>query len=339
MKNNANSLVIGMFVLGAVFLAVVSIIIFGTSKFFEEDQMFASLFKETVNGLDVGAPVKFKGVKIGKVERISIGSPRHTHVKEIPNKYKREREDVIVVFYTIDLNLLKRRMHETGSDSGSNWVREQIKEGLRAKLSYQSIVTGMLYIELDYFAQPDNKLEIYETSKFIGIPGESSGLEEFMKSIQDSIAEISQIKFKELFDNVNSLVVNLNKKVEAVDTKGLSDSAMKALADADALMKNADALVLSANTAAGDASAFLKITDANIAALSKDVRSTLSKVDALVENVGAMTAPNSPLRFELAMLIRSMNSSMNSIANLADYLQRNPSALLTGKPQLNLKKD
>ena len=339
MKNKVNSLAIGFFVLGAVFLAVLTIIIFGAAKFFEDDQIFASRFSETVNGLDVGAPVKFKGVKIGKVERVSIGSAKHSKYLRIPHNLKLAREDVIVVFYSIDLNLLKRRMRETGSDSGADWVGEQIREGLRAKLNYQSIVTGMLYIELDYFAKPDQKVEIYKTDKFMGIPSESSGLAELMKSMQDSIAEISKINFRELFENVNTLVVNLNQKVSAVDTKGLSDSAMNAISDAGALIKSADTLVRTSNVAAGDASIFMKNTDANITALAKDVRSTLVKVDSLVENVGVMTAPNSPLRFELAMLIRSMNSSMNSIANLADYLQRNPSSLLTGKPQLNLKKD
>ena len=78
MKNNANSLAIGMFVLGAALIAVAGVIIFGAAKFFEDDKLFASRFSETVNGLDVGAPVKFRGVKIGKVERIAITSPKAT---------------------------------------------------------------------------------------------------------------------------------------------------------------------------------------------------------------------------------------------------------------------
>ncbi len=342
MKNKLNSLAIGIFVLSASLLGVAAIVIFGASKFFEDDRYFASRFTETVNGLDVGAPVKFKGVKIGKVERIAIGSPLDSEKPKGDNKDR--DEDVVIVHYSIDLNLLKRRMRETQGESGVNWIKNQIRGGLRAKLNYQSIVTGMLYVELDYFAQPDNNLHIHENPRFIGIPSESSGLSELMKSMQDSIASISQINFKELFDNTNTLIVNLNKKVDAIDTKGISDNAKISLAKIDVLLDNINKVAVNANGMVDNvdktvitADVFMKNSDKNLTALTNDIHKTLSEIDKLVSGINSITEPTSPLRFELATLIRSLNNSMNSISNLTDYLQRNPNALLTGKSQLNSK--
>ena len=329
MKNSVNSLAIGMFVLGAALLTVAAVIIFGAAKFFEDDQYFASRFTETVNGLDVGAPVKFKGVKIGKVERISIGSPSKNKILQVQDS---KDEDVVVVFYSIDLNLLKRRMRETGSESGLDWIKEQIKGGLRAKLNYQSIVTGMLYLELDYFAEANKELVIYETTRFIGIPSESSGLSELMKSMQDSIAKISTINFKEICENANKLIVNLNQKISEIDTKQLNASAINTMAKTDKLL-------VSANEVANTTNTFLKNTDANITSLSKDLKQSLENLDKVVADVRTITSPNSNLRYELATVLRSLNATMTSISNLTEYLQRNPNAILTGKSHFKLKGD
>jgi len=325
MKNNVNSLAIGMFVLGAALISVATVIIFGASKFFEDDEIFASKFSETVNGLDVGAPVKFKGVKIGKVERIAITSPRPS------DNAKSDREDMVLVIYSIDLNLLKRRMRENHNVSGDDWIRAQIREGLRAKLNYQSIVTGMLYVELDYFADPDPNMKLRESPKFLSIPSESSGLSELMRSMQDSIASISRIDFAAIFKNANDLIVNLNKKVEAIDAQNLNASAAQTLRSADAFLRNADGLATNAKSTLANLDSVLKNTDKNITALSADASKTLVSIDALAANLGAITAPNSQLRFELASLISALKNSMNSMGNLAEYIQRNPNALLTGK--------
>lgn len=332
MKNNANSLAIGMFVLGAALIAVAGVIIFGAAKFFEDDKLFASRFSETVNGLDVGAPVKFRGVKIGKVERIAI-----TSQKAAWNK-KTDKEDMVLVIYSIDLNLLKRRMRDNDNVSGEEWIRMRVKDGLRAKLNYQSIVTGMLYVELDYLEKQNPELELRESHGVLGIPSEPSGLSEMMKSMQDSIASISRIDFVSLFNNANELIVNLNKKVTEIDAKNLTDTAVLTMRSADAFLRNADSLASSAKVTLGNVDATLDNVDSalasadkNLTFLSRDLSKTLAGIDRFVANIGSMTDENSQLRFELVSLLNTLRNSVKTLGNLADYIQRNPNAILTGK--------
>ena len=332
MKNGVNSLAIGMFVLGAALLAVVSVIVFGASTFFQDEEMFASKFAETVNGLDVGAPVKFKGVKIGKVERIAIASPRKS-------EHGGKDEDMVAVHYSIDMNLLKRRMRGSGAESSLAWIKTQIKDGLRARLMYQSVVTGMLYVELDYFAPADAQMKIMERGNFIDIPSESSNLSETVKAMQSAISEVAQIDFKSLFANAstllantNTLIVNLNQKISEIDTKQLNASAINTMAKTDKLLASANEVANTTNT-------FLKNTDANITSLSKDLKQSLENLDKVVADVRTITSPNSNLRYELATVLRSLNATMTSISNLTEYLQRNPNAILTGKSHFKLKGD
>ena len=332
MKNNANSLAIGMFVLGAALIAVAGVIIFGAAKFFEDDKLFASRFSETVNGLDVGAPVKFRGVKIGKVERIAITSPKAAWDK------KTDKEDMVLVIYSIDLNLLKRRMRDNDNVSGEEWIRMRVKDGLRAKLNYQSIVTGMLYVELDYLEKQNPELELRESHGVLVIPSEPSGLSELMKSMQDSIASISRIDFVSLFNNANELIVNLNKKVTEIDAKNLTDTAVLTMRSADAFLRNADSLASSAKVTSGNVDATLDNVDSalasadkNLTFLSRDLSKTLAGIDRFVANIGSMTDENSQLRFELVSLLNTLRNSVKTLGNLADYIQRNPNAILTGK--------
>ena len=70
MSKQASKALIGGFVLGAVILVAAATVIFGSGRFFSEKQVFVLYFDGAVNGLNVGAPVKFRGVTIGQVRKI-----------------------------------------------------------------------------------------------------------------------------------------------------------------------------------------------------------------------------------------------------------------------------
>ena len=77
-----NQAVIGAFVVGAVVLAVVGVIVFGSGKMFQEVDKYVLYFEGSVKGLNVGAPVTFRGVKIGSVTGISLrANPENLEVR------------------------------------------------------------------------------------------------------------------------------------------------------------------------------------------------------------------------------------------------------------------
>ena len=187
MKNKLNPVAIGMFVLAAVTISVVAIMVFGASKFFADTEKYVSFFTESVNGLDVGAHVKYKGVVIGKVEEITIRPSADLN------------ETTVAIFYSIDLGLVRRKILDTDVDIFDEWLEKQIADGLRAKLNYQSIVTGMLYIELDYLAEKGEKYHtIYAGTSLTEIPSAKSGLSEMGKAVEKTIAGISEINFAKI---------------------------------------------------------------------------------------------------------------------------------------------
>ncbi len=329
MKTNVNPVAIGMFVLVAAVLAVTAVMVFGAAKFFAKTETFISYFSESVNGLDVGAPLKYKGVVIGKVERIMMAPS------------KTIRESSVAVYYSIDVNLLHRRTGKKVVDFDT-WINQQIADGLRAKLHYQSIVTGMLYIELDFLAEPGEQYSLrYRGGRNVTeIPSAKSGLAELVKSVTKTLEQVSKIDFKSIGDNAEQLLVNLNGITSDPNTKVAPKKLNDLLDNSNKLIANVNTFVTSpevnearqnVNLLLKDASVFLRSTQSEIAGLSATGRETFKNLDDVLRNVNTIVAPQSPLRYELAVLIRTLNDSLNSISNLTDYIERNPSSLLTGK--------
>ena len=84
MNKKISPTLIGAFVIGAIALLVIAIIVFGSGRLFRQTREFVLYFETSVNGLRVGAPVKFKGVEIGSVKNIVLQLEKDTQVARIP---------------------------------------------------------------------------------------------------------------------------------------------------------------------------------------------------------------------------------------------------------------
>lgn len=321
MKNKISPAAIGMFVMAASIIAVAAVMVFGAAKFFSRTENFISFFSESVNGLDVGAPLKYKGVKIGKVEGIFISSSKNI------------KESSVSVVYSIDIDQLRRK---TGTDfkDYSDWMDEQIAEGLRAKLNYQSIVTGMLYIELDFIADKGEKYDLkYGGTRFKEIPTAKSGLSELAKGFEKTMADVAKIDFAAIGQNVHSAIVKVNEKLDGIDAKAISDSAVSALKGVDELARNKDVAesIKKLDALLSDSDALVNDARAELKKFSASGTSIIARLDEVLRNVNSVVAPQSPFRYQIAVLLKTMNESMSYISNFTDYLQRNPNSLLRGK--------
>ncbi len=321
MSKSANPVRVGIFVTAATALVVTAIMVFGASKIFTKTETVICYFHESVNGLDVGAPVKYKGVKIGKVDKIKI----HVSKNEM-------RDTRIAVVMSINLDTVRRTVLESSSNGGPLFYK-QVEEGLRAQLAYQSIVTGMLYVELDYFANPGDSYKTYNRKGVPEIPISSSVFADIAKKLNDTLVSVSEINFKEIGGNLNALLVTSNSKIAALDTKQINDKLIATLSNFEHLtsddeVKNA---VKNMNLLLEETRTFVASANKTMETLGGDVHTTVGKLNDTLGSVDAMLAPTSPFRRETSTLMRNLKETSISIKSLADYLERNPSSLLTGR--------
>ncbi len=329
MAIKTNPTAIGAFVVGAIAIAVAAVMILGSSKFFSQTEMFVSYFSESINGLDVGAPVKYKGVTIGKVEKIILRSPK---LNDMRNSY-------VVLIYSIDARTLSKRTEHAQITLGEN-ISQQIKDGLRARLNYQSIVTGMLYIELDFAADKNEPYVLMNRNPdFKEIPTAKSAATEMMKTLEMTLNNVSRIDFQEIAENANGLLLTVNSKISQIDADKINDSVLKALNDADKLMTDpgiSDSLE-ELHTLLKDSRMFLEKLSGRFDNIADSVDKTVLETNEALGNLNDIIAPQSPFRFELAMTLKNISDTFASVRALADYIQRNPSSLLKGKAQEETK--
>jgi paraquat-inducible protein B len=335
MSKKANPAAIGIFVVGAVVLAVVSLVIFGSGTLFRKTETFILYFEDSINGLEVGAPVKFKGVRIGQVTQIYI---RFNQDDESPH---------VPVLIQIDIDRLQNTLGVDVDLSEDKVFQEQVDIlGLRGQLQQASFVTGLLFIELDYdpntgpayyVQQPDP-----ETGELIykEIPTVSSGLTEVIKKVTTMVDKISKIDFQAIGDKTNDILTRLDDGIADIQFKAINDKTLALLDNLDGITGDPELKKVAGNLNAtlDDGRKFINALDKDLDGVIADLkltldgaRGTLSRIDDLSDNLNTMLEPESPLRYQLESSLSEMAEAMRSIRVLADYLERNPSSLLIGK--------
>ncbi|CAG0939731.1 Intermembrane transport protein PqiB [Candidatus Brocadiaceae bacterium] len=203
MSKPANKTLIGAFVIGAIALLVIAVLIFGSGKILKKTFHAVVFFEGTIKGLNEGAPVIFKGVKVGSVTHIRLIYDPADNSLRIPviielEPEKIERTDVAERHPEKDLKLL-------------------IEKGLRAQLQMQSIVTGQLMIALNFF--PDKPARYVSFIKeYPEIPTVPTSFEELTKTIQDLHLKEIVKKLNLTLNSVTKLIQHLDKKVDPLIT-------------------------------------------------------------------------------------------------------------------------
>jgi paraquat-inducible protein B len=331
MSARASSTAIGVFVSGAILLAVVAVLIFGSGKLFSKQEKFIIYFDDSVNGLSIGSPVKFKGVQIGQVSNIMI---RYDQAED--NAY-------IPVIVDIDVSRLHNDLGVEVDLGNQTEFDAQVQGGLRAKLQLQSLLTGLLYIDLDYYDDLAGQVppQIQISHKYKEIPSLRSGLSEMMKSVTTALENISQIDFKGIGDKVNHLLDQLNDGVAQIDFKDINDQLVAATTNLNSILADPELkqTITQLNTTLGSFQQLSDNVNAQVQPLSTEIqltaqraRVTLDEVDKTLKTLRDLVAPESSLRYELDTALDEIGGAARSIDVLSDYLERNPNALLTGKP-------
>lgn len=323
MSIRANPVAIGIFTAGAVVLAVVGIAVLASSTWFNERSTFISYFAESVNGLEVGAPVKFQGVPVGSVTDLLIRIDQTDKTFEVQVQY--------------DVNL-NRLTSQSGAfvDLADQAVRQrQIGDGLRAQLQMESIVTGQLYVELTYLNNPKPPELTQGPTAFPEIPTSPSLLAAFGTQAGSLVGEVFQILFR------------VNEMLEAVDMEGLNASVVASAQSVERLADSREiraafgevpAMTAQFNRTMAEMQVLAEQLGGAIAPLQLQLDSTNAEVvltlqamrQAIAETQGLLTM-DSGVGYQMEVAFSSMKDAADALNLLALSLERNPDMLLRGK--------
>ena len=316
MSKQANKTLIGAFVVGATALVIAGILIFGSGDFFAERPKFVMFFEGSVNGLNVGAPVTFKGVKIGTVTEVNLYfNPEDMSIK-------------IPVYVEFDPKTIMREKEQVWEKSEKyKFLKPVIERGLRAKLQLQSLVTGLLMIELDFYPDKPARLIGYDT-RYPEIPTISSGLDQMLKKVEKLPIDELVNKLTSAIEGIDN-AVNSPKLTESMNSVNL---ALKEISQiADKINEEIGPIATGVNTTVQDVKKLVQNLDNKVTVLSKDLNETIKESTANLKNLKQATAPDSPVNYQLATTLEELSAAARSLRQLTDMLEQNPETLLRGK--------
>ncbi len=329
MKTKISPTIVGLFVLGALALALVALFSFGGVHFFEQPERFVVYFDESAHGLDLGSPVKLRGVRIGHVVGLNV-------------RYNSTTDDsVVAVTCELSRNVILTEKGDWLEVSKKGELQRLVDRGLRARLDTLSFTTGLLFVGLDFFdpgLYPPAKM--YPDSKYTIVPAVPSAISEFQASLSEILANLRKVDFVGLSTEVKATLVDVHKQVSGLNLAQLSAEWTKAGQSVNALASSPEIprLVAKLDAAAGELTQTLQKIDAQVDPRSQDLAATLAEAKKSLEsfNETATAARNfissqSGLGEDAARSLAQLADAAAAVQRLADFLERNPNALLTGK--------
>jgi paraquat-inducible protein B len=302
MSRRANPVLIGGFVVGAVVLLVTGIMAFGSGAIFRSTTTYVMYFGGDLSGLRVGAPVTFRGVPLGSVTAIRASLQRRFDRVETRIAVYAELEEG-----AIDIGA---DMPKPGADTEG--YRLLIENGLRAQLQMQSLVTGQLFVQLDF--HPDQPpIFVGGDPSVLEIPTIPTPLEMVTQSARKVLERLGELPLEEIVENLNLSLQGAGKLLNSPDTQA-------AMANLNGAVQDLRRVIAHMGTR------FDKVADR----LDTTLDSATRAMDEARGSLGALSE-DSDLRYQLTNLLREATEAARSLRVLANTLERNPESLLSGK--------
>lgn len=321
MGKRINPATVGAFVLGALGLILVAIVTFGSGNLFRKTHEFVIYFGGAgINGLRVGALVKFKGVEIGEVKRIRLRLDQE--VNRDNNKLTAEVRIPVI----IELDQEKIVSHGgTSIDlSDPHTIPNLIREGLRAQLGSDSFVTGLLYVALDI--EPNTPIQMIapQGSPLQEIPAIPTTLEQAQAVAVRIFERLDKVDFDAVFTQMTGMLDSIRQITTSPGLREALNNSEKTREQLDRALAGAQQTLNTMNRQVPPLSNSLQKTSLSADAAAKQARLTLGTLQTTIE-------PNSPINYQALQTLQDVSAAAHSIKELADYLQRNPSAIIRGR--------
>ena len=332
MSAKPNATVVGIFVLGALAFSVLGLIFLGQAAFSRSNYRFVTYFDETVSGLEIGAAVKFRGVKIGQVTELKI------FLAETDGEGVSSR---IPVIYEVETKRFQETFGGLIDLSEPDELRRYIDGGLRARLATSSLITGLMYVELDIVSPDQYPAEYYsQFSELYEVPNFKGTLAEISDNVSDFIKRFSTIDFQGISLRLIDLLENVNREVQGADLGNLSETLqatavsfqkLAEMPEIPLLIQELEGTVTEYKGLATDLRSTIEPTSLEMQNALRQLTETLESLEVTTTSLHVMVRPQSSVRTNLDDALVSMSEAAESMRSLIDYLERNPSALLTGR--------
>ena len=329
---------LGLFVIVTLTILAAVLFVLGGRKLFQPTFTFETYFNESIAGLELGAPVRFRGVPLGQVSEILRSAA--TYESDVPMEKRRE---YIVV--RAKVNLSAEEAEQMKRDAV-----QMVRKGLRVQTQLAGI-TGQQYLAIDFLDPAKHPpLTFQWTPKYTYVPSAPSLTGEIITNAQAFLASLNEADVKTLGQSLNTLAVNLNKKVSEAPVAELFKNAnatverldrVLAAAPIDHTLRKIDSAASSLDGLLADPG--LKQTVENIAASSGrlrkladdgDIDRMVTRINATAERLGALIGDN---QYDIGVIVQDLRVTAANLRVFSETVKRYPAGVLVSGPPEKVK--
>jgi paraquat-inducible protein B len=317
MSRKVSPVAVGGFILGTLALGIALLLFFSGNNFWSAKQRYTLVYDSSIKGLNIGAPVTLKGVKIGQVT------------------------DIRATFYAESQRVLNEVTIEINPDTLTLEGDERsaldnlLAGGLSAQLRMQSLLTGLLYVDADLRPQAAATTQPVKT-RHPQIPTVPTDLERITRDLEN-------VDVAKLSNDLQQIVDGLNQLVNDPALRGLASELSQTLQSmrgaVEQLSAQSQRLEQRLSPLAGQTETLLATLNGEIPALARRLdgnldalQVSLQAMQRAADNTAYLTSEDSPLVYRINNAASNVSEAANEIKRLADTLERQPESVLFGKP-------
>lgn len=323
---------VGTLILTGIVLGIGFLLFLTGGGFGRQTMVFETYLSESVTGLEVGAPVRYRGVQIGQVSQIGLVNAEYP-----PTDRNAAMEAFQLVFVRLALDPARATMNDPEQ------VRGAVSRGLRARLSTTGI-TGVAYIEMDFAsAERFPERAVPWKPAYPVIPSIPSTVAQVQNAAEAILGRIQQAPLEQLLTDISAIVAGVRDQVEEGDLARTLEEAAGTLAALRQVLTQADlpALLAELRGAAAELRELVGGPEtrgavASAGAAAEELRRSLSRLPAVITALEqtARSARNTTqdTSADLAPLLRDLRAVAGNLRDTTETLRRAPGQVLFGAP-------
>ena len=317
-------IIAGLFLLLMVALVTALTLFVGQGKLTGNNkEQFVVIYDSSIMGLNVGAPVTLRGVKIGEVTNIKVKLYNNQHV----------------VLNTVFVDIYPDTLVNADNEAEDSFDLNNIFEmGLGVKLKPQSLLTGLLYMEVDFYHD--------QSLRRFSVPTQHPQLATVPSDLELLTQDYQSMNLPELMADIRGLSKSLRMMTESDDFKSLPSEFRAAMQSFEVMAKQmGTSMVDMRDEFIGMAQGMEEMstviassfpeTNANLNKMLKGMTESLTSLQQTIDSINDNVAPDSPLMYQLERSARDVSHSARAIRSLADMLEEQPRALVSGKAEVD----
>jgi phospholipid/cholesterol/gamma-HCH transport system substrate-binding protein len=302
---------VGLFVASGIAIGLATMILLGLTGFLEKGQYYVTYFNESVQGLDVDSPVKYRGVSVGRVESIAVAP---------------------------DSKLIEVVMKiESGQPLESDMVAQLKLVG----------ITGIMFVELDRKkeGEPDRSPTLSFPTKYPVVASKPSDISELFRGIDEVLNQINSLDLAGISDRIKLAVDNVNQSIVDANVKGISSDIGSSLESLERILETErwDHILGSMEAASQSLDALIARVDGMVTDQELEIKTAIENFSRAMESANRLLADGASLvsgteetqaRLQRQLLVIGQNLEQASLnlKELMELLADQPSQLIMGQP-------